>query len=215
MSTQTPPDSSFGHEVRVKVPLPIVIPLASIVLIGLLAYGFSQILLNVPKEAATMLAIVMAANVLIACTFIALRKPTDRSVYGELLVVALYPVIVGVAIAQFGFGEEAAEGAHGEHAAAPAGPVTEATLSASSVSFDTDTLTLAAGEDVTVTLDNQDSVPHNLAIYPDDGATDAIFQGANVNGGSTVDYEFAAPEPGEYYFQCDVHPSMNGSVITE
>ena len=216
MSAQTPPDSSFGHEVRVKVPLPIVIPLASIVLIGLLAYGFSQILLNVPKEAATMLAIVMAANVLGACTFIALRAPSDRGIYAELLVVVLYPVIVGVAIAQFGFGESTAAAEHGEAAKGGGAAAGSITLTASQVAFDTDTLSLPAGEDATVTLDNQDSVPHNLSIYEDESAEKALFSGAEVAGGSSTDYEFTAPPKGEYFFRCDLHPtSMTGTVTAE
>lgn len=216
MSAQ-PPGSGLGHDVRVRVPLPIVIPLASLVVIGLAAFGFAQVLLNVPKEAATMLAIVMAANVLGACTFIALRAPSDRGIYAELLVVVLYPVIVGVAIAQFGFGESTAAAEHGESAqggtAAAAGTIT---LTASQVAFDTDTLSLPAGKDATVTLDNQDSVPHNLSIYEDESAEKALFSGAEVAGGSSTDYEFTAPPKGEYFFRCDIHPtSMIGTVTAE
>jgi plastocyanin len=88
-------------------------------------------------------------------------------------------------------------------------------VEAAQVAFNTDTLTLTAEEPTTITLDNQDSVPHNLSIYEDDTAEQAIFQGPNVAGGSSADYEFDAPPPGEYYFQCDIHPAMNGTAVSE
>jgi plastocyanin len=208
------PGSGMGHDVRVRVPLPLVIPLASLAIIGLLAFGFSRILLNVPKEAATMLAIVMALNVMGACTFIALRKPSDRGVYAELAIVVLYPVIVGIAIAQFGFGGEtlAAEEKAAEASGAAAGGTS---LVAEQVSFNTDELTVTAGEDAIVSLDNKDSVPHNFSVYEDESAAKAIFNGANTAGGTTTDYEFKAPPKGDYFFRCDIHPTMNGTFIAE
>jgi plastocyanin len=215
MSTEPTSGSTLGHDVRVRVPLPVVIPIASLALIAVMAYGFSRVLLNVPKEAATMLAIVMAANVLGACAFIATRPRSDRSTLFELLVVVLYPVIVGIAIWQFGFGTEAAA-EHGAAAEGEAGAAGGSSLTASQVSFNTDSLTLTAGEQATVTLNNEDSVPHNFSIYEDESAEKAIFQGPNVNGGSSTDYEFKAPAKGEYFFRCDIHPtSMTGTVTVE
>jgi plastocyanin len=55
-------------------------------------------------------------------------------------------------------------------------------------------------------------VPHNIAIYTDSSLSEALFQGEIVTGPATAQYE-VPPEPaGEYYFQCDVHPTMNGTV---
>jgi plastocyanin len=40
--------------------------------------------------------------------------------------------------------------------------------------------------------------------------------GEIITGPATINYTFTAPsEPGTYYFQCDVHPSMNGDFIVE
>ena len=90
------------------------------------------------------------------------------------------------------------------------------TLVAQSVAFDTDTVELTAGEPTTITLDNQDSVPHNFSIYEDESGDQAIFQGGEVSGGSATDYEFDAPPAGEYFFRCDLHPtSMTGTVTSE
>src|SRR5918998_1571830 len=134
-------------EVRVKVPLPLVIPLAALAVIGILAYGFAQILLAVPKEAATMLAMVAAANVLGAFAYAALRPRMQPVTMAELAIIVLYPVIIGLAIAQFDFGSEhdtaVAEGAGAGAAAegaAGGGPTTA--VAAEGLAFDTEEIIL-------------------------------------------------------------------------
>ncbi|HEX2196162.1 MAG TPA: hypothetical protein VHJ76_04475, partial [Actinomycetota bacterium] len=54
----------------------------------------------------------------------------------------------------------------------------------------------------------------NIAIYQDEGATESLFQGEQITA-STTTYEIHGPKPGEYYFQCDVHPDMNGTAVSE
>ena len=209
-------------EVRVKVPLPLVIPLASLAVIAIVAIGFSQILLAVPKEAATMLAIVASANVLGAFAYAALRPRMQPVTMAELGVIVLYPVIIGLAIAQFDFGAEAehdtaaAETAGAGAAAeggAPAGPTTA--VVAEGLAFDVETLVLEAKKPASIEFENLDSAPHNIAIYADDSASETIFEGEQISGPDAITYEFDAPKAGEYYFQCDVHPDMNGDVISE
>ncbi|MDQ3982827.1 MAG: cupredoxin domain-containing protein [Actinomycetota bacterium] len=207
-------------EVRVKVPLPLVIPLGALAVIAIVAIGFSRILLAVPKEAATMLAIVAAANVLGAFAYAALRPRMQPVTMAELGIILLYPVIIGLAIAQFDFGaehdtavaEEAGAGAAAEGAAS--GPTTA--IVAESSKFATDEIVLTAKEQTTIEFDNRDpNVDHNVAIYEDDGAENVIFDGEIITGPDTIAYEFKAPPKGEYYFQCDVHTDMNGTVVSE
>jgi plastocyanin len=95
---------------------------------------------------------------------------------------------------------------------APEGP-TERVV-AEGLEFDVETLTLVANEPNEIEFENVDSAPHNIAIYQDEGAGEAIFQGEQISA-STITYEIEGPEPGEYYFQCDVHPDMNGNVVSE
>jgi plastocyanin len=81
------------------------------------------------------------------------------------------------------------------------------------LAFDTDELTFAAGSPSTLSFDNQDSgVPHNVAIYSDADRAETLFQGEQVTGPSKTDYAIPALDAGTYYFQCDVHPTMNGTV---
>jgi plastocyanin len=83
--------------------------------------------------------------------------------------------------------------------------------------FDTGTITVGAGETVVIDLTTHDIEPHNMAFYESPDTADKFFTGDFVVGdGETVTYQFQAPEePGNYYFQCDVHPHMNGDFIVE
>ncbi len=86
--------------------------------------------------------------------------------------------------------------------------------------FDTDRITVAAGNEVTLIFSNEDDgVPHNWAAYTDSTATDLI-PGAITdicNGPCEEQITFTAPsEPGEYFFRCDVHPTtMTGTLVVE
>ena len=91
-----------------------------------------------------------------------------------------------------------------------------ASIAAAGLAFDTDSLSLPANEPVILTFDNQDDVaatgPHNVSIYADDTLVENVFRGDLVDGPASIDYQVPALRPGEYYFHCDVHPSMNGTI---
>jgi plastocyanin len=210
----------MSGEVRFRVPLVVVLPLAALLVIGALAFGFSRILLSLEPEAATTLALVMAANVLGACAFYALRPDTARRRWPELAAVVLYPVLIGIAVAQTGFlaAEEASPAEGGGETAAPAG---DNAIVAANTAFETEEITAAAGEKVSGTLDNEDSVEHNIAFYMSEDETSdpsaAFFTSDTAAGGASVDFEFDAPEePGDYPFVCDFHPTtMTGTLVVE
>jgi plastocyanin len=86
------------------------------------------------------------------------------------------------------------------------------TLVAKDLAFNTAELHLPAGQEVSLEFDNQDNaVPHNVAIYTEEGG-EPIFQGETITGPATTTYTFTIPDPGQFYFQCDLHPTMNGTV---
>jgi plastocyanin len=70
---------------------------------------------------------------------------------------------------------------------------------------------------VTINFNNKDSgVPHNISVYQTvtGGQTKAIFIGKTISGPATIVYNFTAPTTaGTYFFQCDVHPQMNGAFV--
>ena len=82
------------------------------------------------------------------------------------------------------------------------------------MAFDTDEIDLPAGQPTTITFDNQDAgVPHNIAIYNDASASKTLFQGEQFPGVDSREYPIPALDPGTYYFHCDVHTTMSGSVV--
>ncbi len=188
------------------------IPLGALVVIGGAAFGFSRILLSLEPEAATAVALTMAANILIACAIVASKPRLDSVTMAELFVVVTYPIVIGIVLAQVGFG---GGGGHGTEETAPAS-ASEQVLSAAGVAFDTDHLTFAAGKETTLPFENDDSVQHNLSIWEDDSVEKDLFIGAEVPGGSTTDYSIPALAKGDYFFRCDIHPtSMTGTVTVE
>ncbi len=209
------PKPNLPDEIKFSAPLPILIPLAALAAIAVIAFLFSRVLLAVPREAAILIAIVMAANILGGFAFAALRPKLSRSQRIELAMVIGYPLLIGIVIAQLGFGAPA------EEASAEAGAGTavdgDAVLVADNVAFDTDAIELAAGKPQTIGLDNQDSAPHNLSIYKNEEAgvsqQGALFEGEDVPAGSSIEYEVDPLDAGKKYFQCDIHPSMKGEVV--
>jgi plastocyanin len=81
-----------------------------------------------------------------------------------------------------------------------------ATIVAANIAFDPTTLSVAAGE--TITLRNEDDVEHSFTI--DDPEVDAEAEGGEE---ATVE---APDEPGTYDFHCRYHPDeMTGTLTVE
>jgi plastocyanin len=87
-------------------------------------------------------------------------------------------------------------------------------ISADDLAFDAGTITATAGEPFTVVLTNLESQPHNFAVYTTEGG-DEIAIGDVINEGETSELQVEGLTAGTYYFQCDVHPEMNGSIVVE
>ena len=214
MSQESSPQEPLVGEVRFRVPLPIVIPVVALLVIGVFVVGFAWVLLSIPAEAATVIAIAMAANVLGVCAFLALRPKVASSTVFELVAILIYPLLIGVVIANLGLFEEE-HAAEGEAPAAPAAAAGGLVVVAENTAFDVSEIEIKAGAETTMTFDNQDSgVDHNVSIYQDADAAlagdEAIFEGEIITGPAQTEYSFQGPEKGEYYFQCDVHPNMTG-----
>ena len=87
-------------------------------------------------------------------------------------------------------------------------------ITSDDLEFDVTTIEAAAGEDFTITLVNPDSAPHNISIYTEEGG-EALAIGPTAEAGQTVETEVGALEAGTYFFKCDIHPDMNGTLVVE
>lgn len=99
-------------------------------------------------------------------------------------------------------------------------PATAVTLIGKNIQWDLKQLYFVANQKVTVTVDNQDTAlgaPHNFGLFTDPARqANQIFKPAkDVAPGQKVDYVVQPLKAGTYYFQCDIHPSMNGTIIVK
>ncbi len=100
--------------------------------------------------------------------------------------------------------------------ASPGGGDAEAAITigtdpGSALLFDPETATAAADSAVTLTFQNESTVPHNLTFQdPINVATSTI-----VSPGAAETLEFTAPAPGDYPFVCTLHPGMDGVLTVE
>ena len=106
-------------------------------------------------------------------------------------------------------------------ASVPITPVTAVTLIGKDIKWDLSQLLFKANEKITVTVDNEDTslnVDHNFGLFTNATRTPdkEIFKPAkNVAPGQKGDYVVPALKAGTYYFQCDIHASMNGTVTVK
>ncbi len=101
---------------------------------------------------------------------------------------------------------------------APSG--TRLTLVAKDTRFATECLAAPAGQAVTIRLDNQDALPHNLSIFSADPDRDRnakeLFKGDIITGRRPIDYQVPAQPAGTYHFHCAVHPTqMHGTYVVK
>jgi plastocyanin len=98
-------------------------------------------------------------------------------------------------------------------AAASVTPPPDAALSidANNLKFSTADLAVPANAPFKLFFRNLEGVPHNVAIYRDASASEKVFVGETVTN-AAVTYDVPAIPAGEYFFRCDVHPDMKGTV---
>jgi plastocyanin len=86
------------------------------------------------------------------------------------------------------------------------------TVVAKDIRFATPAVSARAGSPFTLTFDNQDGAPHNIAISDASGAR--VFKGDIVTH-QKVDYKVPALTAGTYSFICEVHPEMKGTLTVQ
>lgn len=107
-----------------------------------------------------------------------------------------------------------AHGGEGGDQAACAPSGSALSVTAEGIKWNTDCLAVAAGEAFSISLDNKDSVPHNVAILTSHSATDVLFRGELLQGPKKTTYQVPALEAGTYVFHCEVHPTqMRGTFV--
>jgi plastocyanin len=199
---------------RDRLLLPVLLPVGIVVLLAAALFAFSRVLLSLPASASTGVALVVAVSILVVSGIAA-----SRAVVRTTVLASVVGVIAGISMLAGGVALIATAGTgEGGHGGEPGpGPGRGLTVVADDLQFQTDEIRLVAGQPTTLTFDNQDAgQQHNIAIFPsEDDLTEPLFRGDIIMGPDTITYELPPLDPGTYYFHCDVHPAMNGTVVVE
>jgi plastocyanin len=107
---------------------------------------------------------------------------------------------------------KAAEGAAGGESS---GSSTSATLVAAAVKFDKSKLNFKANSDIKVEIDNKDAgVPHTFTVWKTEADATAnknkVADTGSFSGKKTL--SFKTGPPGEWFFNCTIHPAMKGTI---
>ena len=82
-------------------------------------------------------------------------------------------------------------------------------ISADQLAFNVPCMVVPAGVAFVVRFTNNESEPHNVAIYTDRSKGTSVIVGDTITGpDKTVEYPVASLAAGDYYFDCSVHPAM-------
>ncbi|MDQ4098762.1 MAG: cupredoxin domain-containing protein [Actinomycetota bacterium] len=191
---------------RVTNLLPLGIPVFGLFAIGSLMFLMSRILLAVPEQASTFIALAVAVLIMAVASFVALRPSiSPRIVMAGLVIGGV--LMTGGGLVAAAVGQRHVE----EHHSGPEPVEIEAT----NVRFNLPEFELHADQEAVIDFHNDEAVPHNVAIYQTENFSGlALFQGAVIVGPESIEYRFRAPPAGTYYFRCDIHPTtMTGKVL--
>ncbi|MGH9158266.1 MAG: cupredoxin domain-containing protein [Acidimicrobiales bacterium] len=193
--------------VSARLLLPVGLPVGTVLLALLIAASVSRIFLAISKNGAVVGSLAVALSVFGGCAWVASRPRLAPSALVALAAVAATSMI-GAGIAGAVSGERDIEHHGDEHE-----PIK---VEAHEVMFDTDAITVTAGEEVVLEFENLDEVFHNVAVYRGEGPdAEPVFNGAGFAGEDERTYRFEAPVAGTYIFVCDFHPNMKGAFVSQ
>ena len=191
---------------RQVVLLPLGLPVLGLCAIAATMFFVSRVLLAVPEQASTFIALMLAVMIMVGASLLALKPSIPGRTGAWMLgVSAVVLIAAGIWAANAGERHIEAHAGHEKHE-----------IVAKDTAFDEKELKFHAFDDTSLLFQNEDKgILHNVAIYEHDAKGPIVFQGDVINGPGEITYKFKAPALGEYYFQCDIHPNMNGKVVVE
>src|SRR6266511_3527591 len=125
----------------------------------------------------------------------------------------VHPTMSGAVVVEKGGGGPPPPTATPGGGAGGGGTANPSTIMAQGLAFSTPEIALPPDAPSTIHFEDKDAgVSHNIAIYTDSSLGTNLFKGQIITGPASIDYSIPALKPGTYYFHCEVHPTMHGSV---
>jgi plastocyanin len=101
----------------------------------------------------------------------------------------------------------------GQPSAQPSVDPSSPRIVAQSIAFDRSEVDVAAGQAFQLVFENRDQAPHNVAIYATPDFKDPVSVGEILSSPGIRVQAVAALAAGTYFFRCDVHPDMKGTIV--
>ncbi len=89
-------------------------------------------------------------------------------------------------------------------------------LSAKNIKFSAPCIEAAAGSPIKIVFTNEESVPHDVAVYTDNTKSEELVRGDIITGpNATTTVTVPAQQPGQLFFECTIHNAMNGALVVK
>lgn len=190
--------------------IPLAIPIGAGIVIAAIILSVSQILLAVPEDVATPIALCIALIILLGCAYFATARSVSR---GIITLGVAVPAIVlfgaGIGAGIYRQANPKTENKGGAEAnAAPKRQIT------TDNKFSQTSYTIAAGQQATIDVENQGSNQHNMHVLGVTNPDGSDIKTDLLSPGQKASLTFTITQPGTYKFQCDVHPTEMTGTIT-
>jgi plastocyanin len=87
-------------------------------------------------------------------------------------------------------------------------------LHAKDIKFSAQCIEAAAGKPIVIKFFNDESQPHDVVVYEDSSKAQELVRGEIITGPNAKTTVTVPPrQPGQLYFECSVHNSMNGALV--
>ena len=203
----------MADRVSRRTTSPFTYPILAVLLGAVVAISISRVYLTITETAAIVVSGMVATVLFVGCLVLASGRNVSRRLTAGLAGLALVSV-VGAGAASAARGERVIEH-HGEAA------ISEQELEAEGIQYSTSDLTLTEGT-IRFTFENNDpkGTYHNVGIYSEKEAGRPFVAILPIDGGTKastlIDTKVIGIQPGaSYWFRCDFHPAMVGTVHVE
>jgi hypothetical protein len=219
-------DAAYNARVRARLMHPLEFPIAGVLTVGLVIYGFSRVMLAIPEGAAVAAFIGLGAVILVVAAVRSLRPRVPRALMAVVLLVGGVGVLAG-GIAGAVSGERTVESPGGPEGndktsnAVADKSALAAALTVSDTGFSQDAFTIPRSLPVNILFQNNDNAPRNLVIEAgEEVATDEngqevkdaqgnvvmrkiTFRTDFIGHGKAVVLNVRMPKPGSFTFRSD------------
>jgi plastocyanin len=87
-------------------------------------------------------------------------------------------------------------------------------ISAKNVAFSVVCMEAQGGKPIVIEFTNDEAVPHDIAVFSNASKSQELKKSDTITGPNASTTITVPPQaPGQLYFECTIHPNMNGALV--